>query len=178
MKGFDYSSDGYYFVTICTEDKISVFGQITEGKMILNTFGEIVINSWLWLPQQYEYVFLDEFTLMPNHFHGILIIRNERNGRDRSLPVKPLSQLIGAFKTVSSKAIHNAGKSDFRWQKSFHDHIIRDEKGLFRIRKYIQNNALKWQFDSENNNEITASAKKEFWEQFLTIDHSMGESPC
>ena len=112
---------------------------------------------------------------MPNHVHGILIIDSEEvgNGRDRSLQdnltqkVKSLPELIGAFKTTSSKLIHESGLSTFKWQKSFHDHIIRNDKFLDRIRKYIHCNPLKWEYDQANKNDILLEQKKKFWKEFL-----------
>jgi putative transposase len=152
LKDFDYSQGDGYFVTICTKDKVNYFGEIQNGEMILNEYGKIVKQQWLWLQKQYNYVSLDEFVIMPNHLHGLLIINNDvGNGRDRSLPeIKSLSSLIGAFKTTSSKMIHQNGNINFSWQKSFYDHIIRNEKSLENIRVYIHYNPLKWEWDTEN----------------------------
>ncbi len=169
------SQNGFYFVTICTKDRIEYFGEIEDEKMILNDFGEIVKQQWTWLGERYSYVGIDEYVVMPNHVHGILIIDSEEvgNGRDRSLQdnptqkVKSLPELIGAFKTTSSKLIHESGLSIFKWQKSFHDHIIRNDKSLDRIRKYIHYNPLKWEYDQENKNDILLEQKKKFWKEFL-----------
>jgi REP element-mobilizing transposase RayT len=161
LKDFDYSSDGAYFVTICTKDRENFFGIIRNDKTFLNQCGEIIRQKWLWLTQQYPYVRLDEFVVMPNHFHGILIIDSFSHGRDRSRPVstnerptsikpnkiKPLPELIGAFKTTSSKQMHKSIRSDFQWQRSFYDHIIRDEDELNRIRDYIKLNPVNWNKD-------------------------------
>jgi len=175
LKDYDYSRNGFYFVTICTKDRIEQFGEIKNEAMIISDFGEIVKQQWLWLKEQYSYVGIDEYIVMPNHFHGILLIDSEEvgNGRDRSLQdnpaqkVKPLPELIGAFKTTSSKLIHESGLSIFKWQKSFHDHIIRNDKSLDRIRKYIHYNPLKWEYDQENKNDILLEQKKKFWKEFL-----------
>jgi REP element-mobilizing transposase RayT len=159
LKEYDYSQGGYYFVTICTKDKTDYFGKIEDGNVFLNEYGNIVHVQWLWLEKQYEYVKLDEFIIMPNHFHGILIIEDGGfesvvTGRDLSLQpkrkTKPLSGLIGAFKTVSSKMIHRNGSLDFAWQRSFYDHIIRNERSLDEIREYIQNNPMRWELDRGN----------------------------
>jgi len=168
LQGYNYSEEGWYFVTICVQDMESYFGRIENEKMYLNEFGGIVNQQWLWLAQQYEYVILDEYIVMPNHFHGIITIDNDRDhvgtGRDLSLhddgrdasqrgdvrKVKSLSALIGAFKTTSSKLIHKTNTPSFAWQRSFYDRIIRDEMALNNIRNYIYNNPFKWEFDRNN----------------------------
>jgi len=169
LHGYDYSSPGWYFITICTKNLAKWFGNITNGKMELNQFGQIAGKQWMWLQNQYNYVKLDAFIIMPNHIHGILIIENDNiiygvgtgrgdtiAGTGRDLPIrkkrkiKSLSELIGAYKTTSSKLIHQSELSEFSWQRSFYDHIIRNEKSLQNIREYIQNNLLKWEFDKNN----------------------------
>jgi len=161
IHGYDYSENGYYFVTICVDDmKINRFGEVEKGKMVLNKFGEIVQKQWEWLINQYAYVESDVFVVMPNHVHGILIIdRNLLNnsvgtGRDLSLQIKikPVFELIGAFKTTSSKLIHQNGLVSFFWQRSFYDHVIRVEESLDKIREYILNNPIKWDLDRNNPN--------------------------
>ncbi len=166
LKDYDYSENGYYFVTICVRDKIECFGKIINGEMILNEYGEIAKKQWLWLAEQYDYVKLDEWIIILNHLHGILIIENTGMGcaganrvvgagRDLSLhgqtrKIKPLSELIGVFKTTSSKLIRQHGLSEFQWQRNYYDHIIRNEKSLDKIRKYIVENPLKWELDRNN----------------------------
>ena len=163
LKFYDYSNSGWYYVTICTNEHKNHFGKIENEKMILNENGEIVENSWNWLSDQYSYCELDGYVIMPNHFHGIIIINpdnltNVGTSRDLSLrqepkiKIKSLSELIGAFKTKSSKEIHIAGNINFKWQRSFYDKIIRNEKELFNIRKYIQQNPLKWELNKNINN--------------------------
>lgn len=145
LRNYDYSRPGYYFITICTHHRMDWFGKIENGKIELNELGSIVDQQWKWLEQQYPYIHLDEFITMPNHFHGIIIVGN---GRDRSLQkIKSISELIGAFKTTSSKLIHKTGCRDFHWQKSFHDHIIRNERSLNNIRQYILDNPIRWKDD-------------------------------
>jgi putative transposase len=164
LRGYDYSKPGYYFVTVCVPDRASWFGKVENGIMVMNDLGAIVEQQWRWLPQRYAYVSLDEYCVMPNHFHGILCINDltvgdgrDQNfrvgdGRDRPLlsKTKPLPELMGAFKTTTSKMIHDAGGDLFRWQRSYHDHIIRDDADLARIREYIGNNPVNWASDEEN----------------------------
>jgi putative transposase len=136
MKGYDYSNTGMYFVTICVRNRFenhNIFGEIVDGKMRCNECGKIVLRQWVWLSKQYPYVQLNEFVIMPDHFHGIIGIMQK---------TKPLDQLIGAFKTTSSKMIHQGGNPDFRWQKSYYDRIIRNGRELFFIREYIRKNPV------------------------------------
>jgi REP element-mobilizing transposase RayT len=159
LKNFDYSRDALYFVTPCIKGRIHYFGEVYNGKMITNKFGKIAENQWDWLAEQYPYVILHAFVVMPNHIHGIIeinrnhIVRpdrdnNVRTGRDLSLQpqpkIKPLPQLIGAYKTTVSKQIHLIGGKDFAWHRSFHDHIIRNDAAYYRISHYIEMNPQKW----------------------------------
>ena len=147
--------------------------------MILNEYGKIAEQQWYWLAEQYPYVVLHEFIVMPNHIHGIIEINRNAvgtgrdlsanakdvnvgtgcdlsgnvndaagTGYDLSLPkIKSLSELMGAYKTTVSKQIHLAGYAEFAWQRSFHDHIIRDEKSYERISNYIIDNPKTWDKD-------------------------------
>ncbi|OGY86501.1 MAG: hypothetical protein A2319_01920 [Candidatus Kerfeldbacteria bacterium RIFOXYB2_FULL_38_14] len=125
-----------------------VFGEVENGEMVLNVYGEIVKKQLLWLEKRYPYVELDQYIIMPNHVHVIVNITDVGTGRDLSLPkslrktkkTKPIPELIGAFKTTSSKKIHQHGLTYFQWQRSYYDHIIRNDADLQRIRKYIKNN--------------------------------------
>ncbi len=167
LREWDYSTPHWYYVTICAQNHREWFGEIIEGKMILNEYGLMVQKRWLWLKEHYEYVDLDEFIVMPNHFHGILIIggsgrdltKNNEQHTKRTSPdlslhklvkIKPLSELIGVFKTTSSKLIHQNGLSNFSWQRSYYDHIIRNEGSLDNIRLYIRENSLSWETDRNN----------------------------
>ncbi len=161
LEGYNYSQSNYYYVTICTDNRKEQFGEIENNRMVFNCYGKIVNQQWQWLEKQYSYIKLDEYVLMPNHIHGVLIINNSiRTGHDLSLhKIKSLSSLIGAFKTTSSKLIHQKGLSDFTWQRSFHDHIIRNDKSLNNIREYIRNNPARWDNDEENINCITTQSR-------------------
>ena len=154
LEGYDYSKAGCYFVTVCVRSREELLGEIVDGEMVLNQTGEIVDTRWRWLSERYDYVESDEYVVMPNHFHGILIIQPHWD-RSRPVPtdalkIKSLSELVGAFKTTSSKRIREHGLACFNWQRSFYDHVIRDDDDLNRIREYIQNNPLKWSLDEYN----------------------------
>jgi putative transposase len=143
LSGYDYATTGSYFITLVVKNRERVLGNIAGGMIQLSLHGKIVRDQWQWLHQQYLYLLMDEYVVMPNHFHGIITMRE--NGRE----MKPLSQLIGAFKTTSSRRIHETGLFAFQWQKSFYDRIIRNEKELERVREYIHTNLLRWEFDIE-----------------------------
>ncbi len=117
-----------------------------------NRYGDIAHEQWEWLQTQYPYIVSHEFIVMPNHIHGVLEINRDHvgTGRDLSVPeikIKSLSELMGAYKTTTSKKIHLSGYPEFQWQRSFHDHIIRDEKSYHNIVHYIRENASKWKGD-------------------------------
>ncbi|MCK4800223.1 transposase [Candidatus Parcubacteria bacterium] len=161
LENYDYSQDGYYFTTICAKNKIECFGEIIDGKMVLNECGEIVKKCWYDLPNHYHNCRLDEFIIMPNHNHGIIIIDNSVVGtglkpvRTKPIPTGAkqysLSEIIRGFKTFSSRKINEQNVNlIFRWQSRFYDHIIRNEKSLDKIREYIVNNPLKWELDRNN----------------------------
>jgi hypothetical protein len=123
LRGYDYSSVGSYFITICVQDKKCIFGKIHNGKMILNEYGKIAHESWKWLEQQYDYIRLYEFVIMPNHFHGIISVvgargnapgepKNDRAGFHPPLQprIKKIGELVGAFKTVVTNQIKKLNK--------------------------------------------------------------------
>ncbi|MCX6740312.1 MAG: hypothetical protein NTZ49_03735 [Candidatus Parcubacteria bacterium] len=167
-QGYDYKYLGLYFITICTHHRQPRFGEIVGGEMKLNPIGEIVKQQLLWLHKHFPHIRLDEWVVMPNHVHMILEINYNFNndktgyaddgndgksvgtGRDLSLQGKPIYDIIGAFKTTSSKFIHQIGHTEFAWQRSFHDRVIRNDDELSKIRDYIFGNPAKWTEDRNN----------------------------
>ena len=114
--------------------------------MRLNKYGNIVKNQIVWLENQYSYVEIHNYVVMPNHIHLILEI-DSKKVKDGDVKIKSVSSLIGALKTTSSKKIHEIGFLGFSWQRSFHDHIIRNEKAYQNISNYIDLNPYKWGAD-------------------------------
>jgi REP element-mobilizing transposase RayT len=218
--GWDYSRSGYYFITVCTCDRNHLFGEVIGGKMIINSFGEIVNNEWIRSFEIRCELIRDEFTVMPNHFHGIVQIRKplsannsantnpvgmhgqtenvnpvgtrgqtenvdpvgtrgqtenvdpvgtrgqtenvnpvETHGR-ASLPTgiayrapKSVSSFMAGMKSIITKRINeirNTPRADVL-QARFHDHVIRNEDELNRIRQYIRNNPRNWGEDRFNS---------------------------
>ena len=146
MLGYDYAQDNLYFVTSCVKNMECIFGEVVNKEMVLNDYGEIVKKQWFWLAEQYAYIELHAFVVMPNHIHGIIEIKR-KNAISESQKIKSLSQLMGAFKTTSSKQIHLLGNLNFVWHRSFHDHIIRNDEAYEKISNYIVNNPMKWRED-------------------------------
>lgn len=153
LKEYDYSQGGYYFVTICVNDRKNYFGSVNNNKCVLNEYGKIVKQILEIIPVKYPYANVDYYVIMPDHIHAIIIIDPSENvsvvtsrdlspGKRTKLKIKSLSQIIGAFKTMSSKELHLKGLNEFKWQRSFYDRIIRNEKELYQIRKYIEQNPL------------------------------------
>jgi REP element-mobilizing transposase RayT len=142
------------------QDRVCSLGKVKGEGTVLSATGQIVEEVWYWLGEHFENVELDDFVIMPNHIHGIVIINDPRRGGSRTAPTqeptKPLGRLIGAFKTVSTKRINELNETPGMvfWQRNFYDHIIRNEKDLHRIRTYIANNPLRWALDEENPDEF------------------------
>ncbi len=147
LKYYDYSNAGWYYVTICTNDHKNHFGEVINSKMDLNDAGKIVYEYWEKIEKLHKNIELDYFVIMPNHIHGIIIINsvgdaNFASPTDRTK--MELCKLLQQFKravTLKIKSINH--ESNFKWQRSFYDRIIRNEKELFNIRKYIKQNPLK-----------------------------------
>ena len=156
LKGYDYSQSGDYFVTVVTLNRLPVLGEIVDGEMLLNSTGQSVADAWEWLANRYPHIELDEFVVMPNHLHGIIVISNDVKGGSRTAPTarKPLGRLVAAFKTVSTKQVNIAHGTPGQplWQRNFYEHVIRNEEELDRIREYIATNPMKWETDAENPN--------------------------
>ena len=108
LQNYDYSRTGYYYVTICTYNRIEWFGIVCENKMILNDYGHICKMCWLDLFNHYDNVSCDEFVIMPNHVHGILFIDNSQREGFKPSPTSSfsLSEIIRGFKTFSAKRIN------------------------------------------------------------------------
>ena len=164
LESWDYSWPGWYFVTICTKGVECFFGRIADERVLRSRIGEIVAEEWQKTDRVRRNVELDEWEIMPNHLHGIIIIGEhplvETTRRVVSTTLKPncLGSIVGQFKSVCTKHIHGEGYTNFAWQPRFYDHIIRNEADLHRVRHYINTNILRWELD-RNNPEIAGGRK-------------------
>jgi len=153
LKDYDYSKSGAYFVTICVRKHECLLGSVVDGEMRLNDYGNIAAEGWQWLAGTYPQLDLDEWRIMPNHLHGIIILKTESQSPPRHvIKSKPLGRLMGAFKTVSTKKINLLRQMEGLpfWQRSFYEHVIRNEGSLNRISEYIRTNPQRWELDREN----------------------------
>jgi putative transposase len=186
LRGYDYGAAGAYFVTICTQDRACLFGEVIGGSMRPNDAGRMVAARWSGLPARFAGVEIDMFVVMPNHLHGIVVLRDDGTattgaptrgattrvaptGRDSSVgaplvgapsdvPARiRLGAIVGAFKSITTvdyiRGVGECGWPAFRgrlWQRNYHEHVVRDEASLNRIRRYIDENPLRWGFDDEN----------------------------
>ena len=152
---FNYASNAYYFVTICTKDRQHYFGSICNGATELSDKGKIVQKCLNELPKRISYVTVDEFVIMPNHIHAIVFINNPEEKRTIRVktfqPAKrSLSLVIRNFKsTVTLLTRRNIGMMDI-WQPRFYDRIVRNDDELDRMRTYIRNNPAQWETDKNN----------------------------
>jgi len=154
LKGYDYSRNGAYFVTICAWNRECIFGEIIDGKMNLSNIGLIINDIWPWLGEQYHFLHLLDYVIMPNHLHGLIVLDYCKGG-SRTAPTeksKPLGRLLGAFKTRSTKFINMSRQTSGApvWQRNYYERIVRNEIEFNRIFEYIINNPANWN-DDENN---------------------------
>jgi len=151
--GYDYAQAGWYFVTVCTQGHVCLFGRVVDGQMRLNDAGRMVQAVWNQLVDHYARVQTDAFIVMPNHIHGII----ELTADGAVGGVLSLADVVHRFKTLATKryidGVNQCGWSAFPgrlWQRNYHEHVIRSERSLNRIRQYIADNPARWADDPEN----------------------------
>ncbi|PIP17282.1 MAG: transposase [Candidatus Portnoybacteria bacterium CG23_combo_of_CG06-09_8_20_14_all_37_13] len=174
LKEYDYSSYGWYFVTICAQDRELYFGNVENGCLKLSKFGEIAQKYLLQIPEHFQNTEIDEYIVMPNHIHAVIIIENDNSvGVIHELPLQNgliqqspeqwrewfkqrrqmlLPKIIGWFKMNSAKQINillNQSGIPL-WQRNYYERIIRNNKELNRIRQYIISNPDNWETDRNN----------------------------
>jgi len=181
LKEYDYTQPGAYFITMCTYQRMHVFGEVTNGEMILNETGKIARDEWFKTAKLRPYVELyeDEFVVMPNHGHGIIWIDGDW-ARQRRAPTensekfgKPVEgsipTIVRAYKSAVTYAVNGAQnmRGAVLWQKNYYEHIIRNDRELNNIGWYIVNNPLNWQLDRDNLQNIRKLSPPEQVEQYV-----------
>jgi len=158
LKNYDYTQAGAYFVTICTHKRECVLGDVVNGEMRLNELGQVVEMEWLKTAEIRDNVELDEFVVMPNHIHGIIVITESCVGATSRSPLrngpapKSIGAIVAGFKSAATKRINELCGIPRApvWQRNYYEHVIRNEDDLNEIREYILSNPVKWELDSEN----------------------------
>jgi len=147
LPSWDYGSDGWYFITICTKSRKPYFGKLSpQGELEHTLLGDFVVQVWYTIPHFHPFAKLDQFVLMPDHLHGILLFVKDKckpYKKNQFGPQKQnLASVIRGFKsTVTSFA--NRHNIDFNWQPRYHEMIIHNEESLIHIREYIESNPIK-----------------------------------
>jgi putative transposase len=163
LQGYDYSTAGAYFVTMCAYRHKYLFGENADGKVVLNDAGKMISDIWQKIPDYYPGNDIDTFIVMPNHIHGIIYVGAGLRacpGTGQSQGIAPtglpLPVIIKRFKTMTTKRYIDgmknyawASSGGKLWQRNYYDHIIRSDSELMRVREYIENNPAGWEIDDE-----------------------------
>lgn len=157
LREYDYTQEGCYFVTICIKDRSALFGEIIDGKMILNEYGKFAKDEISNTPSIRHNIRIDHYVVMPNHIHLIIQIVGAYCIRPKATvtpedagvcntPLQSPAQTIGAVvRGIKSATTRKMGFSP--WQRGYHEHIIRNEQSYQKINDYITNNGVKWSED-------------------------------
>lgn len=154
--GWDYSSRGWHFVTICTKGKTCSLGSVDDGRIVLSRAGAIAEAEMRHLAEHDSNMTVDRFVAMPNHVHAIVVIEGEHAYSpakgDGASPVstkRSLEDVVGGYKSGVSRHCHAAGIVNFAWQERFHEHILRSNTAVNGVRDYIDQNPANWAHDPD-----------------------------
>ncbi|HET6246044.1 MAG: transposase [Bacteroidetes bacterium] len=136
----DCSLYSAYFVTLCLQDRMLLFGEVVKGKMQLSEIGSYALRYWEEIAIRNPYITLDAFVVMPNHIHGILVINKQGNQKEI------MSSIVGSYKAVVEKSAKEVFRK-FAWQSKIHAQLIKDKTTHTTIADYIANNPSKWRHD-------------------------------
>ncbi len=171
LKEYDYSQAGAYFITLCTQNGASLFGNVVGGEMHHSEAGKMVVSVWNEIRIFYPGLDIDAFVVMPNHLHGILILAvatatGEKKQGAKDCGDLSLGAVVGRFKTLTMKryvdGVQQSGWPRFHgrlWQRNYYEHVIRDEASLDHIRQYIVENPSRWSFDRENPESVSPESE-------------------
>ncbi len=162
VKGYDYSKPGWYYVTVCTNDRKFLFGEVVREQMRTSKLGDIAGECWNEIPKHFPRAALDVSIVMPNHLHGIIILSEDllavqaRHGVPRREPrpgvfAQPVAGSLGVIVAQFKQAVtRRANLPERIWHRNYYEHIISNDRELDRIREYICTNPLRWRYDVEN----------------------------
>lgn len=140
IKDYDYSQEGLYFITICCKERNRILGIIEDNKVLINQYGNIIKNELIALNQKYKNTNILKYVIMPDHIHFIIELMNGNK--------KTIGDIIKTYKSVTSKRINKIEPINL-WQRNYYEHIIRNEKELYRIYYYIENNPINWKHKND-----------------------------
>lgn len=146
LPGWDYSWPGVYAVTICVQGRDRCLGEILGDDVALSPFGAIVAEEWQAIPRMHPQVILDEWIVMPDHLHGILVFEGKERLNARC--AESLGKVVGQFKQRATKGIRARRRPEFAWQDRYFDQILRDDENLQRYRAYIRENPTRWRLEN------------------------------
>lgn len=186
LRGYDYSAKGAYFVTICTQDRACLFGEVTDGEMRLNAAGRMAHGTWDELPSFYRGIVVDAFVVMPNHIHGIIALvgwniktmvgagpcacpddaETQDDGQPQGIaPTLSLADVVHRFKTLTTKryvdGVKQHGWPAFTgrlWQRNYYEQVVRSKSSWNRVRNYIAHNPRHWESDRENPGAVSVQS--------------------
>ncbi len=161
-KGWDYGSPGYYFITLCTKNRIPWFGWVNADQMTFSAIGKIAAQNLEKIPIIHHNTRLDTWIVMPSHIHAVIVIdevpdmaktphwgvSTEKNWRTGTL-----GAIINQYQAACTRQFHLLNQSNFAWQRGYYDHILRSERSLEKIPLYILDNPAKWS-DDEYHSDI------------------------
>ena len=159
LAGFDYSQAGAYFITITVRGRLPLFGDVANGEARLNDAGDMVRRVWESMSERFPSITMDQFVVMPNHVHGIIIIRQLDGGEIGATTrvARTVGDVVGAYKssttveyTWSVRTLNWPPFEKRLWRRNYYEHIVRNEESLNRIRQYIIDNPARWDLDREN----------------------------
>lgn len=176
VRGYDYSRIGAYYITMVTHNRECLLGDVADGQVKLSPIGQVAHDFWQEIPRHFADVEMDEFIVMPNHVHGIIVIvrdarepvgveyiqplqphqplQNETQHRYQHVIPRSVGSIIRTYKAAVRRWCNENGNEHFKWQRNYYEHIIRTDGDLDRIRAYIVNNPFNWQSDDENPKNI------------------------
>jgi REP element-mobilizing transposase RayT len=164
LAGYDYASPGAYFITLCTQDRVHLFGEVVDGVVQLSPYGRVAATYWEHIPQHFPHVALGAWVIMPNHMHGLLIITGDEE-RAEAAPTRPedgevspqfrapesgsLGAIIGNYKSITTRRInlmrHTPGTRV--WLRNYWESTLRSEEAVACVTRYITNNPARWSQD-------------------------------
>ncbi|MCO5234246.1 MAG: transposase [Chitinophagales bacterium] len=155
--GYDYSQQGAYFITIVTKNRQRFFGEILNKEIHYSPVGEYVKQNLSNIKERIDYLYIDNWVIMPDHLHLIIVITNQKDDYTQITGLSPLnsksiSSFVNHLKGNIKRWCNANGFSEFSWQDRYHDRIIRDRGEFNRISQYIDNNILNWEKDDDNIN--------------------------